>query len=337
MKIAIIGVGRMGRRHIQVVQKMNLDLMGVLDKNADSLQLAKKEGGLKDNQLFSDIDELFDVAVPECLIIATTADSHCALTCMAAKRGVKYILVEKPLAVSLDQCELMISTCKKFEAKLSVNHQMRFLEQYSKVKALMSSSVFGGLNSMTVVAGNFGMSMNGTHYLEAFRYMTDEEPFEVSAWFDNETIVNPRGAQFQDRSGSIKVLTKSGARLYMDIGGDQGHGIQVIYAGRNGQVTVNELTGEMVSSARSDQYRDLPTTRYGMPSDITHKYITPVEVIDSTAQVLRALLSGDNLVSAQQGALAVRALVAAYESSENGGRPVRLDAVNDCSRIFPWA
>ena len=123
----------------------------------------------------------------------------------------------------------------------------------------------------------------------------------------------------------------------MEIGGDQGHGIQVIYAGRNGQVSVNELTGEMVSSVRGDQYRDLPTTRYGMPSDITHEYIAPVEVIDSSAQVLAALLTGNNLVSAQQGALAVRALVAAYESSENGGRSVRLDSIRDKSRIFPWA
>ena len=338
MKTAILGVGRMGRRHISAACRLGLEMVGLFDINPSSLEQTRVEFPEFSSVCFNDLDRLFAEALPEFLIIATTADSHCALTCMAAERGVKYILVEKPLAVSLDECEKMISVCQRYGAKIAVNHQMRFMEQYSKPKALLNSAEYGGFKSMTVVAGNFGVAMNGTHYFEAFRYMADEPAIEVSAWFSPAIVPNPRGAQFEDRAGSIRVVTASGKRLYLEIGSDQGHGLQVTYAARNGIITINEFTGEMITSVREHQYRDLPTTRYGMPAEIGHEKITAAEVIDSTAQVLSALLTDhvDN-VTAEQGMMAVRVLVAAYVSAENGSQPVRLDKELNRSRIFPWA
>jgi predicted dehydrogenase len=337
MRTVILGVGRMGRRHIHAVQKLGLELAGVYDVSAESLALAKKESQLAEGQLFGDLDCVFDVCKPECLIIATTADSHCELACLGASRGVKFILVEKPIAVSLEQCQRMIDVCDQYGAKLAVNHQVRFLEQYTKPKELLASQAYGGFKSMAVVAGNFGISMNGTHYFEAFRFMADEEPSEVRAWFSPDIVSNPRGSQFEDRAGSIRITTGSGKRFFMEVGSDQGHGLQVTYAGRNGMIGINELTGEMVTSVREAEFRDLPTTRYGMPAQVGHESIAPVEVIDSTAQVLKALLNGQNMVTAEQGTLAVKVLVAAYISAERGGEAVRLDANLDRIRVFPWA
>jgi hypothetical protein len=74
-----------------------------------------------------------------------------------------------------------------------------------------------------------------------------------------------------------------------------------------------------------------------MPADIVHETIAPAEVIDSTAQVLRALIRNENSVTAHHGMMAVKVLVAAYASAENGSLPVRLDKELDHSRIFPWA
>ena len=327
----------MGLRHVHAIRRMGHSLAGVVDLSRHSLCEAKREHNLGHDLLFDNPEDLFARVVPDCLIIATTADSHCALTCMAAERGVKYILVEKPMAVSIDECNMMIDSCAKFGALLSVNHQMRFMEQYSNPKAWLNSDGYGGLKSMTVVGGNFGMSMNGTHYIEAFRYMTDEDPAEVTAWFDPGEVANPRGAQFKDRAGSIRVTNASGRRLYLEIGFEQGHGIEVIYAGRNGLILVNELTGNISATVRKCQFRELPTTRYGMPADITNQTIAPAEVIDSTALVLSALLRNDNRVTPEQGAMAVKVLVAAYASAENGSRPVLIDNKLDRNRVFPWA
>ncbi len=337
MDIAIIGAGRMGRRHIHAVRKLGYGFVGVVDTSQQSLEETKREHNLQGNLLFKTSEDLFSAVVPDCLIIATTADSHCALTCMAAERGVKYILVEKPLAVSLEECDRMIHACKIHGARLSVNHQMRFMEQYSKPKALLDSDVYGGFKSMTVVGGNFGMSMNGTHYLEAFRYMSGEDPVEVNAWFDPGLVTNPRGVKFEDRAGSIRVATASGKRLYIEIGSEQGHGLEVIYAGRNGLVSISELTGNLTATVRLPEYSALPTTRYGMPADISQQTIAPAEVIDSTALVLNALVQDVDRVTAEQGMKAVEVLVAAYESAENGSRTVRIDSHLDRSRRFPWA
>ena len=89
MKAAILGVGRMGRRHIQVLRQLGLDLVGVFDVSQASLKLAQNDCTLTSHLLFNDLDKLYAKGKPDCLIIATTADSHCALTCMAAERGVK--------------------------------------------------------------------------------------------------------------------------------------------------------------------------------------------------------------------------------------------------------
>jgi predicted dehydrogenase len=256
---------------------------------------------------------------------------------MAAERGVKYILVEKPMAVSLEDCDRMIETCNRCGAKLAVNHQMRFMEQYTEPKRLFATEAYGGLASMTVVAGNFGFSMNGIHYFEAFRFLADEALVEVTAWFSPGTVPNPRGAQFEDRAGCIRAVTASGKRLYMEISADQGHGIRAIYACRNGMITVNELTGELFSSEREEQYRGLPTTRYGMPAVDGQRTIQPCEVVDASVAVIKALLSGVDNVSGEDGRRVIELLVAAYQSAEQGSAPVRLDVGIDRNRVFPWA
>lgn len=337
MNTVVIGAGRMGRRHIEVVKKLGLNLIGVVDLNNESLNVAKKECDIPRDLLFTDINKVLKNSTPDCAIISTTADSHANLTRKLAEKRVKYILVEKPLAVSLDQCIDMINTCEKYGCILSVNHQMRFMEQYIKPKTLLSSEEYGGFKSMTVVAGNFGMSMNGTHYFEAFRYLCDEDPYEVTAWFDNEIIPNPRGNQFEDRAGSIRVTTKSGKRLYLEISSDQGHGLEIIYAARNGIITVSELYGDLGGTVRKKEFRELPTTRYGMPATRKKIKIEAAEVIDSTALVLEALLKDQNRVTGEQGMMAVKVLAAAYKSAENGNKTIRLDEPLNTSRIFPWA
>ena len=336
MKTAIVGVGRMGRRHIQVVQQLGFDLAGVFDVSQASLKLAQDEYALSDQILFNDLEKLYFEVNPELLIIATTADSHCTMTCMAAEQGAKYILVEKPMAVSLEECDRMIETCKRYGTKLSVNHQMRFMEQYSEPKRLFETKAFDGLKSMTVVARNIGFSMNGSHYFEAFHFLTGEDIVEVTDWFSLEVLANPRGAQFQDRAGSIRAVTASGKRLYMEISADQGVGLFAIYACRSGMITVDERTGAMFTSEREEQYRTFPTVQ-GKPTVETQHIIQPCEVIDTTAAVITALLSDVNNVSGEDGRRAVEILVAAYHSAEQGSVAVLLDGKLDRSRVYPWA
>ena len=170
------------------------------------------------------------------MVVATTAPSHADFVCLAAKNGAKAILCEKPMAVSLADCDRMIEACAASGTRLAINHQMRFMEQYTKAKEIVEGASFGGLASATVVAGNFGIAMNGSHYFEMFRYLTDEMPVQVAAWFSADTVANPRGVQFEDRAGNVRITTAKGRRFYLDASTDQGHGMHVTYAGPYGRL-----------------------------------------------------------------------------------------------------
>ena len=114
--------------------------------------------------------------------------------------------------------------------------------------------------------------------------------------------------------------------------------MHAIYAGRLGQISVDELAGEMTISVREEQFRALPTTRYGMPAVRSTQKIAPAEVIAPTAAVLRSLLNRSDYPSGEDGRLAVAVLVAAHLSHERGH--IAIDLERDelpRSREFPWA
>lgn len=324
-RAAIVGLGRMGMRHASVVRDLNLQLVGISDIIPETLATAGTQLALDADKCFDDPMAMIDAARPDVLVVSTTAPTHRDLVVHAARIGVAAVLCEKPAATSIAACDAMIEACQNSGTRLAINHQMRFMEQYQKPKALVNSPAYGGLGSIIVSAGNFGMAMNGTHYFEMFRYLTDEAPVSVNAWFSPEALPNPRGPQFTDAAGSVRITTASGKRFYLDCSPDQGHGMFVTYNCRNGRIDIDELSGQMTMTVRDEQHREMPTTRYGMPYSVRTEAITPADAVAPTRSVLEALLAGDNYPTGEDGRLAMQALVAAHVSNRRGGSTVRLD------------
>ena len=338
MRTAIIGAGSMGRRHLQAVRELELDLVAVCDQRPDSLTRASAEHDIPAEKQFTSATEMFAQAKPECVIVSTTAPSHCEYTCAAAEAGARFILCEKPMATSLTQCDRMIRVCQERGVELAINHTIRFIEQYQESRRIAQSEACGGLCSVTVVAGNLGLAMNGTHLFEMFRFMTNEDPAEVTGWLMPEKVLNPRGAEFEDHGGAVRVTTASGKRLYLELGADQGHGMLVILYGRYGRIIVDPFEGLLTFSAREEQYRDSPTTRYNLPGIKTEQRIAAPSAAEPSRRVLEALLRRENFPTGQQGRQALDVLVAAYVSSENGHMPIRLGKTDlPRDRTFPWA
>lgn len=337
MKAALIGLGRMGLRHLDNLLALKLDVVGVSDPFDQARAAAKEKARLSDDALFVDAAEMITQSRPEVLIIATTAPAHAELTCLAAENGVKAILCEKPMATSLADARHMIDTCAKSGAKLAINHQMRFMDQYTIPKAMLDSEQFGGVTSIHVSAGNFGLAMNGSHYFEMFRHIAGEPVAEVQAWFSADKVPNPRGPQFEDRAGSVRLVTASGVRFTLDASSDQGHGVRVSYTARHGQIFVDELGGKMNWTVRQAEHREMPTTRYGMPWEEGAREIAPADALVPSLRVLEALLAGENYTTGEDGFAAVLALVAAHVSDEQQHRIVRLDEALPENQIFPWA
>jgi predicted dehydrogenase len=326
MNVAVIGLGRMGRRHVQAARDLGARIVGVADPNEDNAKLAAQEHQLASDVLFRDASELLRACKPDCLIVASTAPSHAPVTLEAAAAGVPFIVCEKPMASSLAECDDMIATCKRHGAKLAINHQMRLMEQYIEAKRLLEAPELGGWSSVNVVAGNIGIAMNGIHYFELFRWLTGEQPAQVTAWFAKEPVKSPRGPQFSDRAGQVRVSVASGKRLYLDIGDDQGHGLKVIYAGRNGLFVADELAGTIDHVVRDAEHRELPTTRYGMPATARRLEVAPADAVVPSRRVIDALVNNRDYPTGEDGRTALEVLVAAFVSAESGNVPVAVRA-----------
>jgi predicted dehydrogenase len=338
-KFILIGTGRMGLAHLRAARNLGLELAGLCDLRQENLDKAAQEVDAGAGLCFTDPVAMFK-ALPgvELVLIATTADSHRALVELAAASGAHAILCEKPMATSVADCDAMIAACERAGCRLAVNHQMRFMAQYTGVKAELDSGRLGSLGSMNVVAGCFGLSMNGSHYCEAFHWLTGSEIVSASAWFGPEALKNPRGSQFFDQAGEVRFESADGRRLLLSIGADQGHGMTVTYATRYGHIFVDELEGCYWATARKPEHRDMPVTRYGMPWDRWEVRFAQADNVGPTQAVIAALLGGSAYPDGRAGRNAVAALAAAWCSAEQGHRPVRVgDLGGYANTRFPWA
>src|SRR5207248_1201159 len=114
----------------------------------DSVASAGAEHGIGVHGQFPTLESMLQQSRPDCLIVATTAPSHAEYTEAAARAGVKFIFCEKPMAISLEQCDRMMEVCRSHGAQLAINHQMRFMEQFLLPKRIIESEYFGGLSSV---------------------------------------------------------------------------------------------------------------------------------------------------------------------------------------------
>jgi len=338
LRVAVIGCGRMGIRHIRAALDLGMNVCGIMDLSDAALEEARQLAELSTADCFRDALQMLTAKRPDALVVATTAPSHASLVQTAVDCKVRFILCEKPMAVSLEEALAMQSYCEKGGSVLAVNHQMRFMPQYKEVKSLVGTLALGPLSSILIAGSNFGLAMNASHYFEMFRFISNQRVDRVQAWLEDEQLANPRGAQFEDRSGRLLAVGEAGVPMFIDFSKESGHGVQAIFTCRFGQIIVDELDGTIRVTARKPEFHNLPTPRYGMPAEVRQGALAPADIVGPTMDVWRAMLDGSNFPDGGAGAHAVACLVAAHASHEAGGRPVRLeDPGLPVSRVFPWA
>jgi predicted dehydrogenase len=336
--VGVIGVGRMGIRHLQAARQLGMEVVGLADISVDALDAACTSHSIDRNRGFTDAVAMLRQTRPVAVVVATTAPTHAELVHSAIETGVRYVLCEKPMASSLDQADALVTASAVRGVKLAVNHQMRFMPQYTQVKEMIGSEALGPLSGIVVAGSNFGLAMNASHYFEMFRYITGVPAQTVQAWLEDDLLPNPRGPQFRDRSGRLIVTAATGPTMFIDFSAHSGHGLQVVYICRNGQVTVDELSGDLRVSTRKSDFRTLPTSRYGMPADVSQRVIEPVDTVVPTMRVWSAMFTGENFPDGYAGRHAMACLVAAHVSNERGNCVVALDDPTlPTDRIFPWA
>ena len=121
VNISLIGVGRMGQFHLNVINQINqINLAGIYDANEDHLnELSQKYNINK----FNSIDEAIDNA--DAVIIASPTIYHFEIAKKAVEKG-KHVLVEKPMTETYEQALELESLVKQKNVILRVGHVERF-------------------------------------------------------------------------------------------------------------------------------------------------------------------------------------------------------------------
>jgi predicted dehydrogenase len=336
-KLAVIGAGRMGVRHMQAARSLGLEVSGIYDVNQQSALQAATSIGLSASVVFRSAEDLFKQSGARALAVATTADSHRDYVLAAAGAGFSHILCEKPMAVSVNQCQEMIIKCRETGTRLAVNHQTRLTNSFMVLKELMTSQPFGGFASLTTSAGNVGLAMGVSHFVELFRLMADSPIRQVRFISDAQNEVNPRGSCFSDPAGRVYAFSDGGHRMHMEFGSDQGHGLTSVFTGRYGQVTLDNLTGAASFTHRLPTERSLPLTQYGSDA-LNGSFHFPVEnAMTTTARVWVAFLNDSDYPTGDDGAYVVSVLAAAQQSALIGGGPVSPLIDVEAQHEYRWA
>ena len=149
LRFALVGCGRIAKRHSELLGHSQIEgasLAAVCDIKLDRAQAI---GEKFDVPFYADMDEMMRAEQIDVVVVLTESGMHAQNVINLAKYG-KDILVEKPMAMTLDDADAMIAECDKFDCRLFVIKQNRFNAPVVKLREAMEQGRFGRLVMGTV-------------------------------------------------------------------------------------------------------------------------------------------------------------------------------------------
>lgn len=147
MKYALIGCGRIAVNHIKALSNNGLELVALCDLSMKNIDVLLEKTEFTTNALrYEDYKKMIDEH-PEIELVAIATDSgvhaEIALYCMEHHINV---IVEKPMAMSMQDATKMIETSEKNGVKLAVCHQNRFNLAVQEMRSALEAGRFGKLS-----------------------------------------------------------------------------------------------------------------------------------------------------------------------------------------------
>jgi predicted dehydrogenase len=146
-RVAVVGVGSFGRNHLRVLHELEqtgrAKLAGVLDADATRTAEATTKYGCP---VFASLEELSKNA--DAAVVATPTVSHKEIGCGLMELGLD-VLVEKPLAPSVDEGRALVDTAEKHGRILQVGHLERFNPAVVALEKVMTHPLFFEIHRMS--------------------------------------------------------------------------------------------------------------------------------------------------------------------------------------------
>jgi len=212
IRVGIIGaggVGGLGRRansHAGGYQRCEeADLVAVADINPERLQQFGQEWDIAPEHRYSSVGAMCEKANLDVVSVTTDNFNHHQPVIQAAEAGIKVIMVEKPLAISVEWGRKMVEACERNGCRLIVDHTRRFLPHYRKLRKMVEDGAVGEMRTITY-SGARPLLHNGTHTVDYAFYFTSAEPKLVSGFLSDEPVVDPGGAGFIVCDGGVVIF-----------------------------------------------------------------------------------------------------------------------------------
>lgn len=145
LTIGIVGTGGIARAHIDGYQRFDQEcaIVALCDPAPGRAEALRAELGLDGARVYTDAAEMLAAEQRLDLVsVATPPSTHAALSIQALEAGVD-VLVEKPMAPSLEECDAMIAAAKDNGRLLSVVAQNRFRDDIATLKEVLDSGLAG--------------------------------------------------------------------------------------------------------------------------------------------------------------------------------------------------
>ena len=206
MKYALIGCGRISPNHISAAINNKLEIVGLCDLLPERITEKKEmfKNDIQNVKEYTNYIEMLEKEKPELVAIATESGEHAEIAVECLNRGAN-LIIEKPIALSLEDADKIIEVAEKNKLKVCACHQNRFNKSIQKIREAIEKNKFGRLfNASANIRWNRnteyykqapwrgtweqdgGALMNQCiHNIDLIRWMMGDEIEEVVAYTDN--------------------------------------------------------------------------------------------------------------------------------------------------------
>ena len=195
MRVGVIGAGVMGRHHARVYRELGADLVGIADIDVNK---AEEVANKYQARAFKEYSKLLEQGL-DAVSIAVPSKLHSAVAVDVAEYGVN-MLVEKPIADTMESGAKIIDATRKANIVLMVGHIERFNPAVQKLVQIIREGVLGDLvvlssrrvGPFVTRVKDIGITMDvASHDIDIARYLTSKEPVDVLA--KSSKVKNEKG------------------------------------------------------------------------------------------------------------------------------------------------
>jgi glucose-fructose oxidoreductase len=332
---AIVGLGYYGLQTImpQFVNCEHSRVTALVSGDRTKALATATKYGVPERSIYTyaDFDSIRDNPDVDIVYVCLPNSMHAEYTIRAAKAG-KHVMCEKPMAISVAECEAMIRACKTAGKKLMIGYRCHFEPFNLEAMRLAKSGAAGKIRYVRsehgfvqgnpnkwrlkrALSGGGSLMDMGIYSLQAARYMTDEEPIAVTARESTDRR-DPRFREVEDMiEWTLEFPSGAIAGCQSMYSANQNH---VLLMGDKGRI-------ELEPATRYDGNK-MWTGRDGRENAITSPPPGPgkTQFAGQLDHLAECILDGrEPIVSGEEGLRDMRIVEAIYRSVREG-RTVKL-------------